>query len=90
MNTQGRNELQPFDTARKGGGRSDARVETVTNSVMGPMFPTPAAPQAAAGDRATSWFSVATVLTLIALAACAAAAVAATYGPVFTQPMMGP
>jgi hypothetical protein len=89
MNTQGRNERPPFDTARGSGARSDARVEGGADSVMGPLLPPRAGPQAA-GGRAESWFSVATILTLIALAACAAAAVAAIYGPVFTQPMTGP
>jgi hypothetical protein len=90
MDTQGRNELQPFETARGGGARSEARVEVVADSVMGPLFPAPAAPQIAASGRAKWWFSVASVVILIALAACAAALVAATYGPVFTPPLMGP
>ncbi|HEY1544209.1 MAG TPA: hypothetical protein VGG01_17560 [Xanthobacteraceae bacterium] len=92
MDTQGRNELKQFNPERN---RQDARAKTageaVAESLMAPIFPAPAAPQAdAVATRARSWFSVVTVLTMIALAACAAAAVAAAYGPVFTQPMMGP
>ena len=90
MTTRGSNEPKPFDAARGGAGRSETRVETVADAPLRPMFPAAAMPPAAADARRESWFSVATVLILIAGYAAAAAAVAATYGPVFTQPVMGP
>jgi len=88
MTTQHPNDIQPPDARPKTPG------EVAAESLMRPIFPAPAAPKAdAAGtdtDRARSWFSLATEFTVIALAAGAAAAVAATYGPVFTLPMIGP
>lgn len=93
MDTQERGKLQQFTPER---GRPDMRTKTaaeaVAESLMTPIFAAPTVPQvdAIAAPRTRSWFSIATVLTIIALAACAAAAVAATYGPVFTQPMMAP
>jgi hypothetical protein len=89
MSTQPRDEPKAFDKARRDAGRSDARARVVADSVIRPALRAPAAPSAVAGIAA-SWFSIVTVVTLIVVFAAAAAAVAATYGPVFTQPGMGP
>ena len=90
MNIQRRDDEQPFERAREGAVRSDGRVDSVRNAIMGMLFPAPAAPEAENTDFAQTALSVATVLIVIVLAAGGAAAVAAKYGPVFAQPMMGP
>jgi hypothetical protein len=97
MTTQARNDLQSFNPDR---GRPDARAttaaEAVAESLMGPIFPAagpaPGAKTADAtlADRPKPWFTMATVLIILALAGCAAAAVSLMYGPVFTEPMIGP
>ena len=87
MSTQGRNDLNQSDPVRRrtGGRRPATRSDSLRQSVAGSD-----APQADDAGRGESLFSIVTVLAVIALAACGAAAVAATYGPVFTQPAIGP
>jgi hypothetical protein len=88
MGTQRRNESDQFDPDRDpaSGRRAARRRGSVAQSIPG----SPASSRAGDADRRESWLSIATMLAVIALAACGAAAVAAIYGPVFTQPMMGP
>jgi hypothetical protein len=71
--------------------RPATRAGSAAQSIVGRISPAPAAPRAADVDGGEwSWFSIATLLIVIALAVCGAAAVAAIYGPVFTQPVIGP
>jgi hypothetical protein len=88
MSIQRRNEANQFDPDRDpaSGRRLAKRPRSVAQSIMR----SPAGSRADDADRRESWFSFATVHAVIALTACGAAAVAAIYGPVFTQPVMGP
>jgi hypothetical protein len=93
MGTQQSDQLNQFDPDRDSANSAGAatRAGSAAQSIVGRISPAPAAPRAAEIDGGEwSWFSIASLLVVIALAVCGAAAVAAIYGPVFTQPVIGP